>query len=494
MAGMFYSQQEAAEKLGMTEEEVKQLATEGKLREFRDGASVMFKIDEVEGLAAESGSDLDDFSAASEPVADADELDPLLEKNTIDDRPAAGAGEEVSVPEEGTAADKALDDLIFEDDSELTPESEAPVERAEPSVVPEEEVSDTLEEEPVSLTPKDAAPHESDGLDELLNLASDSEGDPLTKDLELLADDSGLEPIDDLQLEEELSLDEPELTMKDETPGPAAEKSAVDLADDTQVVPADKSEVEPTGDAATTVDGMDDTALTTEGISVLGESDAEFQLTDDTLAETLAGLGGTGDTTSLEDIEDDINLDSFGGSGSGLLDLSLQADDTSLGGILDEIYTSDEGGGSPAKEDSIGSTEGVSADLDSAGGDEGVGIETYAPALGPPMAGEAPPDASSNMLGGLLFLPLAVLVYTTIVAVSALNGTVPGIVSSIQGIIWYILGGLALVGLVVGVKGLTGSAGGDTKKPRAKKAKKAAKEKKAKKEKKPKREKKAKKK
>ena len=108
---MFYSQQEAAEKLGMTEEEVKQLATEGKLREFRDGASVMFKIDEVEGLAAESGSDLDDFSAASEPVADADELDPLLEKNTIDDRPAAGAGEEVSVPEEGTAADKALDDL-----------------------------------------------------------------------------------------------------------------------------------------------------------------------------------------------------------------------------------------------------------------------------------------------------------------------------------------------------------------------------------------------
>jgi len=486
MAGMFYSQQEAAEKLGMTEEEVKQLAAEGKLREFRDGANVMFKIDEVEGLVAESGLDLDDFSAASEPVAESDELDPLLETNTTDDRPAEGA-------DEGTAADQALDDLIFEDDSELTPVSEAPVERTEPSVA-EEEVLDTSEEEPVSLTPEDAAPHESDGLDELLDLAADSEGDSLAEDLDLLADDSGLEPIDDLQLEEELSLDEPELTLKEETPGPAAEESAVDLADDTQVVPADKSEVEPTGDAATSVDGMDDTALTTEGISVLGESDAEFQLTDDTLAETLAGLGGTGDTTSLEDIEDDINLDSFGGSGSGLLDLSLQADDTSLGGILDEIYTSDEGGGSPAEEDSIGSTEGVSADLDAAGGDQGVGVETYAPALGRPMAGEAPPDSSSNMLGGLLFLPLAVLVYTAIVAVSALNGTVPGIVSGIQGIIWYILGGLALVGLVVGVMGLTGSAGGDTKKPRAKKAKKAAKEKKAKKEKKPKREKKAKKK
>ena len=493
MAGMFYSQQEAAEKLGMTEEEVKQLAAEGKLREFRDGANVMFKIDEVEGLAADSGLDLDDFSTASEPVADSDELDPLLEVDTVDEPPRTGADEEKTAPAEGTAADQALDDLIFEDDSELTPVSEAPVERTEPSA-PEEEVLDTSEEEPVSLTPEDAAPHESDGLDELLDLAADSKGDALTEDLELLADDSGLEPIDDLQLEEELSLDEPEPTLEEGTPGPAAEESAVNLADDTQVVPADKSEVEPTGDAATAVDGMDDTALTTEGISVLGESDAEFQLTDDTLAETLAGLGGTGDTTSLEDIEDDINLDSFGGSGSGLLDLSLQADDTSLGGILDEIYTSDEGGGSPAQEDSIGSTEGVSADLDAAGGDEGAGVETYAAALGRPIAGEAPPDASSNMLGGLLFLPLAVLVYTTIVAVSALNGTVPGIVSSIQGIIWYILGGLALVGLVVGGKGLTGSAGGDTKKPRAKKAKKATKEKKAKKEKKPKRTKKAKKK
>ena len=474
MAGMFYSQQEAAEKLGMTEEEVKQLAAEGKLREFRDGASVMFKIDEVEGLAAESSLDLDDFSVASELAAKSDELDPLLETNTVDDPPETGADEAVPV----SAEDETLDDLIFDDDSEPTPVSEASVDA----------------DEPISLTPEDVTPHESDGLDELLDLASESEGESPTEDPEVPADASGLESIDDLQLEEDLSLDEPELTLDDELPGSAADELAVDLADDTQVVPADKMEAEPTGGAAVAADGMDDTALTTEGISILGESDAEFQLTDDTLAETLAGLGGTGDTTSLEDIEDDINLDSFGGSGSGLLDLSLQADDTSLGGILDEIYTSDEGGGSPAEEDSIGSTEEVSPDLDSAGGDEGVGVETYAPALGRPIAGEAPPDSSSDMLGALLFLPLMVLIYTAIVAVSAQSGTIPGIVSGIQGIIWYILGGLVVVGLVVGVMGLTGSVGGGTKKPKAKKAKKAVKEKKAKKEKKPKRGKKAKKK
>jgi hypothetical protein len=51
--------------------------------------------------------------------------------------------------------------------------------------------------------------------------------------------------------------------------------------------------------------------------------------------------GETAQEPTLEEIDNDVNLDSFG-SGSGLLDLSLQADDTSLGGILDEIYTTED--------------------------------------------------------------------------------------------------------------------------------------------------------
>lgn len=74
-----------------------------------------------------------------------------------------------------------------------------------------------------------------------------------------------------------------------------------------------------------------DTALTGENISVLGESD-EYNLKNDSQLNT---------SVPLEELEDDINLDSFG-SGSGLLDLSLQEDDTTLGGILDEIYTAEE--------------------------------------------------------------------------------------------------------------------------------------------------------
>lgn len=53
MAKMFYTLAEAQEKLGMNEDEIKQLAREGRLREFRDGPRLMFKADQVEQLRSE---------------------------------------------------------------------------------------------------------------------------------------------------------------------------------------------------------------------------------------------------------------------------------------------------------------------------------------------------------------------------------------------------------------------------------------------------------
>ena len=198
MAGMFYSLQEVAEKLNKTEQEVKEIVKSGRLREFRDGPNLLFKVDEVEALMSDSS-----IMAAKETAAEV--------------------------------------------------------------------------EQPV---------------------------------------------------EEEITL-APEITE-----GPVA---AGELADA-------------------------DTAVAREGIDVLGELDAdEYKLTDDTMAETQAASGDTslveeimgetkaaGGEASLEEIEEDVNLDTFG-SGSGLLDLSLQADDTSLGGILDEIYTTEGESAEPAE-------------------------------------------------------------------------------------------------------------------------------------------------
>ncbi|MBU0616279.1 MAG: helix-turn-helix domain-containing protein, partial [Planctomycetes bacterium] len=68
---------------------------------------------------------------------------------------------------------------------------------------------------------------------------------------------------------------------------------------------------------------------TTDGIGVF--DDDELEIDADPMAETQI-------TTTTG--EDQVALEGTG-SGSGLLDLTREADDTSLGGILDEIYTSE---------------------------------------------------------------------------------------------------------------------------------------------------------
>lgn len=55
MAKMFYTLDETKVALGKNEEEIKQLAREGRLREFRDGPRLMFKADQVEAIKSEMG-------------------------------------------------------------------------------------------------------------------------------------------------------------------------------------------------------------------------------------------------------------------------------------------------------------------------------------------------------------------------------------------------------------------------------------------------------
>ena len=65
MAKMFYTLEEAKAALSKNEEEIKQYAREGRLREFRDGPRLMFKADQVEQLKGElSGSDQVDLGVS----------------------------------------------------------------------------------------------------------------------------------------------------------------------------------------------------------------------------------------------------------------------------------------------------------------------------------------------------------------------------------------------------------------------------------------------
>ena len=53
MAKMFYTLDETKAALGKSEDELKQYAREGRLREFRDGARLMYKADQVDQLRVE---------------------------------------------------------------------------------------------------------------------------------------------------------------------------------------------------------------------------------------------------------------------------------------------------------------------------------------------------------------------------------------------------------------------------------------------------------
>ena len=361
MAGMFYSLQEAAEKLNKTEAELKELVKEGRLREFRDGSNLLFKVDEVEALVSEA-----DIMGLEE-VSDAEAFEP----EALEPQAAEGEAPEIDFAEE-----------------------EIPGMEAE---LPEFEAQ---------------APEAGEEL----------------PDFEVELPELG---------EDELSVAEP----TEETEPAAAGTDEILLAPETGA-PAMSSDLT---DA--------DTALTGLGTSVLGETDRDYEVTDDTMAETSIPTGTAGTTAPevpLEEIEEDVNLDTFG-SGSGLLDLSLQADDTSLGGVLDEIYTAEGAGVEPSAEAEGEEAPAGGIEPDQMLGEEDIGAPQPAAealALTAPVI-EAAPDAQSNMLGMLLFLPLLIVIYTAVVAVAGRLEVKPAILGAIQGFIWYIMGGAVVLALLV---------------------------------------------
>jgi len=414
MAGMFFSLEEAAQRLNKTEDEVRQLVQAGKLREFRDGPNLLFKVDEVEALLSDPA--ISAGQAAPQPPAPEPEV------------PEAEVPLDLEIPAEQSAEPEPQPP---EPELELPPD----LEQAEAGSAGPEAPAEPQAELELDLPPEQAEP------------------EPELPELEI---PEAEEPAPGPQAE----------APEQQGPEPPGGTSEILLAPETgvSVPPSELTNA--------------DTAITGEGISVLGETDKDYAITDDTLSETIGSLGatGTGPEAALDDIEGDVNLDSFG-SGSGLLDLSLQADDTSLGGILDEIYTADEAGAEPAE---AGTVEEVVAEADN------IEASLGAPQVAPEMAlvpgyFEPPLDKGGRILTFLMILPGLMLTYAIIVAFFGVYGLAPPLPAAIRGFFPYIVLALVVVGGAVGVLALMADR---EAKPAAKKAKKP-KAKKAKKEKKP---------
>ena len=174
MAGMFYSLKETAQKLGLTEDAVKQLAEEGKLREFRDGSNLLFKIDEVNALLAEApdmemdlGLQPDEGGASTQELLG---LEPVAEE-AAEQEPSFGLDLE-AVPEEAPAPEGTAD-------LQLSPEAEA---------TSDLELSDDLTEE----EPAEASSAEEDFM---VGMAAEEEppAGPADEESEIgLAPESGI--------------------------------------------------------------------------------------------------------------------------------------------------------------------------------------------------------------------------------------------------------------------------------------------------------------
>lgn len=191
---------------------------------------------------------------------------------------------------------------------------------------------------------------------------------------------------------------------------------------------ADSGERDALVDKEESVLGLVDSREST-GISIFDSDDLE-----------------TADPSEVTQVTESLNPTEFtvdpGGSGSGLLDLTREADDTSLGAVLDDIYAGDEGGAE------AGGT-GLFASPSAAGGTETSGTMMV------PMVAQSYDGAGSGLTIGLAIGAIISLLVCILVIFTALSGdqTVAGIASTIGDNLWMYVGIFGGATLVTGIIG-----------------------------------------
>jgi len=264
----------------------------------------------------------------------------------------------------------------------------------------------------------------------------------------------------------------------EETGGVEFEASGVELEAGGVELEADEAELE--ADAAELVSDISaemdiselssaDTSIGTTGINVLGDTDDEYKLASDSKGETVGADGegtGIGTGTGLADLDADINMDSIG-SGSGLLDLSLQADDTSLGAVLDDILPAggeeEEAPLTPEETNMAEEADKIFEEAEPSGDLQSVSEPAVMAQYFEPAA-----DSLSNACGIMLIIPFLALIYAVIVVITGLRDISPGILKIMEGAmygmatIWIVAGVLAVVILLI--FGIASMMGGKSKK------------------------------
>lgn len=195
-----------------------------------------------------------------------------------------------------------------------------------------------------------------------------------------------------------------------------------------ELSPADTSDTISLTEADTMKPTKEDTVITAEGISIFDHEDLEIEAADP-MAKTQISPS-IEDQTSIEGV----------GSGSGLLDLTRESDDTSLGAeVLDHIDI----------EGAVGS--GLEAEIPEPA--------AYAPAAPEPVTVVEQPveaiDAGSGLYNGFVIGATLIMLLVGAVMVAAMYNTLPGYLEGMKDNLALMLGVCIVVIAITAVAGYT---------------------------------------
>lgn len=206
--------------------------------------------------------------------------------------------------------------------------------------------------------------------------------------------------------------------------GPSVESAEQEI----ELTPADT-----TADAISLADATnmgttaakEDTIITAEGISIFDEEDLEIEDADPMAKTQIA-----------PSLEDQIAVEGVG-SGSGLLDLTRESDDTSLGADLLDNIDSDEEVAEPFAQPVAPDQYAQQAEV----------AVTPAPVI------EAA-DSSAGFFNGVLLGSFLLALVIGCVSLAVASGTVPGYVKTLESNTLYLLIGGLVVAVICGVLGM----------------------------------------
>lgn len=151
----------------------------------------------------------------------------------------------------------------------------------------------------------------------------------------------------------------------------------------------------------------------------------------------------SGETQVGGEAVDELSLEAVG-SGSGLLDLTRESDDTSLGAeLLEEVYASEGPADIPANASGLFEAAAPVVDEDIRRG-----------AVAMPMVVEVYDGAGSGLGAGLLIGALAAMICLAVMAFVGIGGSTPRLATMIAENLWLWTGGLAGITIICGLIGL----------------------------------------